>query len=108
MTATNPAAPDPGPALRLLSLDARVRSTTVLLLACEGKISPFGVACSPTRAGSHAPSTPTSNGSPRTPRRRASRCAGSRRTTLVLLAHAFLAIVTVTAHARPTPTGLIR
>jgi SRSO17 transposase len=28
-------------------------------------------------------------------------------TTLVLLAHAFLAIVTVTARARPTPTGLI-
>ena len=36
--------PDPGPALRLLSLGAGVQSTTVLLLACEGEIPPFDVA----------------------------------------------------------------
>lgn len=44
MTPTTPTAPDPGPALRLLSLGAGVQSTTVLLLACEGVIPRFDVA----------------------------------------------------------------
>ncbi len=44
MTTTNLAAPDPGPALRLLSLGAGVQSSTVLLLACEGEIPRFDVA----------------------------------------------------------------
>ncbi|MCC8244991.1 hypothetical protein [Saccharothrix luteola] len=44
MTTHNPAAPDPGPALRLLSLGAGVQSTTVLLLACEGEIPRFDAA----------------------------------------------------------------
>ncbi|GAA1291840.1 hypothetical protein [Saccharothrix xinjiangensis] len=44
MTARNPAAPDRGPALRLLSLGAGVQSTTVLLLACEGEIPSFDAA----------------------------------------------------------------
>jgi hypothetical protein len=44
MTTTTLAVPDPGPALRLLSLGAGVQSTTVLLLACEGEIPRFDVA----------------------------------------------------------------
>ncbi|MCO1575912.1 hypothetical protein M8C13_09095 [Crossiella sp. SN42] len=36
--------PEPGPALRLLSLGAGVQSTAVLLLACEGAIPPFDYA----------------------------------------------------------------
>jgi hypothetical protein len=44
MTTTNLAVPDPGPALRLLSLGAGVQSTTVLLLPCEGEIPHFDVA----------------------------------------------------------------
>jgi hypothetical protein len=44
MTTRLAVAPDPGPALRLLSLGAGVQSTTVLLLACEGVIPRFDVA----------------------------------------------------------------
>lgn len=44
MITTDLAVPDPGPALRLLSLGAGVQSTTVLLLACEGEIPRFDVA----------------------------------------------------------------
>ena len=44
MTTRLAAAPDPGPALRLLSLGAGVQSTAVLLLACEGVIPRFDVA----------------------------------------------------------------
>jgi hypothetical protein len=44
MTTTSLTTPDPGPALRLLSLGAGVQSTTVLLLACEGAIPRFDVA----------------------------------------------------------------
>jgi hypothetical protein len=44
MTTRLAVAPDPGPALRLLSLGAGVQSTTVLLLACDGVIPRFDVA----------------------------------------------------------------
>jgi hypothetical protein len=70
MTTRLAAAPDPGPALRLLSLGAGVQSTTVLLLACEGVIPRFDVAL-PTPAGNPARSMPTSPASVPMPRRSA-------------------------------------
>lgn len=41
---TPPPTRRPGPVLRLLSLGAGIQSTAVLLLACDGAISPFDVA----------------------------------------------------------------